>query len=83
MERIKSRFRDSLWVVVLDIVAVNLAYYLALIIRFEIGRNIYNIDEAFYIFFTAFYRTAPLYTILYRFCLFPSLWRSVEICRDQ
>ena len=84
MERLKSSFRDSLWVVVLDILAVNLAYYLALIVRYEIGRNIYNIDEAFSIFFYAFYKAAPWYTILCivifaLFRLYGGLWRYAGI----
>ena len=33
MNRIKKLLRDDLWVVLLDIVAVNLSYYLALVLR--------------------------------------------------
>ena len=39
MKRVIDAIRKDLWVILLDMVAVNLSYFLALIIRFFDGRK--------------------------------------------
>ena len=45
MDKIKRTLRDDLWVVLLDIVAVNLSYYLALVLRAAIDNlGLHGVD---------------------------------------
>ena len=61
MNRIKRMLRDDLWVVLLDIVAVNLSYFLALVLRAAIDNlGVYGADGISQ-FFTLYYKFAPIY----------------------
>ena len=51
---------QNLWTVILDIVAVNLAYFMALIIRFYVQNQM--TDEALLYFLPAYANFAPFYT---------------------
>lgn len=84
MNRIKHALRDNIWVILLDIIAVNAAFFLALIIRYDLGRSIYGTEESFDIYFYFFIRFAPWYTILciivfFVFRLYGGLWRYAGI----
>ena len=52
---------QNLWTVILDIVAVNLAYFMALIIRFYVQNQM--TDEALLYFLPAYANFAPFYTV--------------------
>ncbi len=60
-QKLKSRLRSDLWVVLLDIIAVNGAYLLALLIRFYVHfkfiSGIGNFRE-YYLQFTPYYTLA-------------------------
>ncbi len=62
----KKKFWDSiakdLWIVLLDIVAVNAAYFLALVVQFSM-RGIFS-DIATDTYIPAFLKFAPIYTVL-------------------
>ena len=84
MIRIKKMLRDDLWVVLLDIVAVNLSYFLALVLRAAIDNlGLHGADSISH-FFTFFYRFAPIYTclclvIFFLFRLYGGMWRFADI----
>lgn len=40
MNKIKQTIKSDLWIILLDILAVNLSYYLALLIRFFDNRKL-------------------------------------------
>ena len=84
MNRIKKLLRDDLWVVLLDIVAVNLSYYLALVLRAAIDNLGLHGTDSISHFFTFFYRFAPIYTclclvIFFLFRLYGGMWRFADI----
>ena len=62
MKNLKNAIRKDLWMVLLDIVAVNAAYYLTIFIRFFINGRLRNIADERYL--PAFFRFAPFYTVL-------------------
>ena len=75
---------ENAWVALLDIFAVNLSYFLALLLRYELGRSMYGVTESFLMFFSVFYRTVPWYTVLclvlfFAFRLYNGLWRYAGI----
>ena len=84
MDRIKRTLRDDLWVVLLDIVAVNLSYYLALVLRAAIDNlGLHGVDGVSR-FFAFCYRFAPIYTclclvIFFLFRLYGGMWRFADI----
>ena len=57
----KDAVAKDLWVVVLDVVAVNLSYYLALLIRFYVNWTLRPVAEDRYL--PAFVSFAPFYTV--------------------
>ena len=59
--RFKEFIKSDLWIIMLDIAAVNLAYFLALIMRFYVN-NEFRSSVSFYL--TYFARYAPVYTVL-------------------
>ena len=84
MDKFKQALRDNIWVLILDIISVNVAYILALFFRFAIGRNIYQTAEGFNAFFSVYLKFAPWYTILcivvfFIFKLYGGLWRYAGI----
>ena len=77
----KKLARD-LWVVLLDVVAVNLAYFLSLIIRFYVGGFLRPVAVDRYL--PAWEAFAPWYTILSILCfalfhLYGGIWRYAGI----
>ena len=82
MERIRNALKRDIWILLLDIVAVNLAYFLALAFRVAVNDmgGIFATSSDVPIFFSAFYRFAPIYTILcivvfFLFKLYGGVWR--------
>ena len=76
MKKIWDTISKDLWVVLLDIVAVNAAYFLALIIRFYVN---FRFRPTLSYLLMDFYTFAPFYTIIclivfYCFRLYGGLW---------
>lgn len=80
-QKLKSRLRSDLWVVLLDIIAVNGAYLLALLIRFYVHfkfiSGIGNFRE-YYLQFTPYYTLACL-LVFYICGLYGGMWRYAGI----
>ena len=79
MEKIKNAIKNDLWIVVLDICAVNFAYFLALELRKRMSVG-FEYGTTFSVFSGVLFRFAPLYTVLcivvfYCFRLYGGLWR--------
>ena len=82
MKKIWNAVAKDLWIVLLDIIAVNAAYYLALIIRFFVGGELRAVAVERYM--PAWMSFAPWYTILaiivfMGFRLYGGMWRYAGI----
>ena len=82
MERIKNALKNDNLILLLDILAVNLAYFMALSIRVSISDigGVIQTPAGVPAYFTAFYRFAPIYTVLcvgvfLLFHLYGGVWR--------
>ena len=78
MKKIWNAMAKDLWIVLLDIVAVNAAYMLALLIRFYVNFQLRPVAVDRYL--PAFLRFAPFYTVLCivifaLFRLYGGMWR--------
>lgn len=81
MKNFWKTIKDDLWIVLLDVLAVNVSYLLALAVRYYINNEfapsvIYYIDNLYYF--------APVYTVIciavfYVFRLYGGLWRYAGI----
>ena len=60
-QRLKDFIKNDLWIVILDILAVNLSYLLALYIRFFVNGE-FRVSVGYYVDY--FWRIAPVYTVL-------------------
>ena len=86
MERIKRALKRDIWILLLDIIAVNLAYFLALVFRVAVNNmgGIFGSPSDVPVYFSAFYRIAPIYTVLcivvfFLFKLYGGVWRFAGI----
>ena len=86
MDRIKNALKRDIWILLLDIVAINLAYYLALVFRVAVNDmgGIFGSPSDIPAYFSAFYRIAPFYTVLclvvfFLFKLYGGIWRFAGI----
>ena len=61
MKKIWNLVAKDLWIVLLDIIAVNAAYYLALMVRFYVN---FEFRPTVTYYLTDFWHFAPFYTIL-------------------
>ena len=82
MKSWKEAIKKDFWVVMLDIVAVNVSYLLALLIRFYVNFNLRPVAAERY--FPAWEHFAPFYTILcifvfIAFRLYGGMWRYAGI----
>lgn len=82
MKKILEAVKKDLWVVLLDVIAVNLSYYLALLIRFYVGGFLRPVAVNRYL--PAWISFTPWYTILcilvfMGFRLYGGLWRYAGI----
>ena len=78
MKKIWDAVARDLWIILLDILAVNAAYFLALLVRFYGDFQLREIARDFYI--PNFLRFAPFYTVLailvfMAFRLYGGMWR--------
>ncbi len=78
MKGLAGRIARNLWVLLLDILAVNAAYYLGLVIRFSTNLEIK--PEAMDPFLPGYTHFAPFYTVIavvvfYLFRLYGGMWR--------
>lgn len=76
MEKLKQFVTRDLWVVILDIIAVNASYYLALMLRFYVGEKVIT---GMSIYYDMFAHIAPWYTIaaiavFFLFRLYGGMW---------
>lgn len=83
MEKIK-KLREEFPIIILDIIAVNLAYYLALVIRGTTEHVGFDYGDSFSVFSGILLRFAPWYTILclivfFAFRLYGGLWRYAGV----
>ena len=65
MNKIKEILKSNVLVLLLDVVSVNLAYYLALILRntiTDMGAGMQ--DAGAVVYFSTFHRFAPIYTAI-------------------
>lgn len=81
MKKIWNTIAGDIWIAVLDIIAVNASYYLALLIRFYVNFQ-FRPTVSYYL--TDFARFAPFYTILALiifavFKLYGGMWRYAGI----
>ena len=82
LKKIWNAVAKDLWIVLLDIIAVNAAYYLALIIRFFVGGELRAVAVERYM--PAWMGFAPWYTIMaiivfMGFRLYGGMWRYAGI----
>ena len=76
-KQIESFIKGDLWVIFLDIIAVNASHFLALMIRFFVGGKFYtSLRELPYIYS----KFAPFYTVFcilvfFLFKLYGGMWR--------
>ena len=76
MDKLKQFVKMDLWVILLDIVAVNAAYFIALLLRFYVGSKVITGMDIYYEMFA---KIAPWYTlaaiaIFVLFRLYGGLW---------
>ena len=76
MSKIKSFFYYNSWIIILDILAVNVAYFGALLIRFYAN---YHIPNNLRLYLSLFYKITPIYTVLaivvfFLFRLYNGMW---------
>ena len=77
MKKIWSSIAKDLWVAILDIIAVNAAYFLALLVRFYVN---FEFRPTVTYYLTDFWTFAPFYTVLAiaifaAFRLYGGMWR--------
>ena len=82
MKKVWNAVAKDLWIVLLDIIAVNAAYYLALIIRFFVGGELRAVAVNRYM--PAWVAFTPWYTVLalivfMAFRLYGGMWRYAGI----
>ena len=81
MKKIWSSIAKDLWVALLDFIAVNAAYLLALLVRFYVN---FEFRPTVTYYLTAFWQFAPFYTVLAiavfaAFRLYGGMWRYAGI----
>lgn len=86
MDRIKNALRNDIGILLLDILAVNFAYFLGLVIRISISDigGIFNSAGGVPVYYAAFYRFAPWYTLIcivifFVFRLYGGVWRFAGV----
>ena len=81
MKKVWNSVAKDLWIVLLDIIAVNVAYFLALLIRFYVN---FEFRPTVTYYLTDFWHFAPFYTLLAlvtfaAFKLYGGMWRYAGI----